>query len=41
MLFTFLVPETNGKTLEQLNGEQEETDGKLTVEAAAEEAKAV
>ena len=24
MLFTFLVPETNGKTLEQLNGEQDE-----------------
>ena len=32
MLFTVLVPETNGKTLEQLNGEQEE-DG--DVEAAA------
>lgn len=26
MLFTVLVPETNGKTLEQLNGEQEEDD---------------
>ena len=24
MLFTFLVPETNGKTLEELNGEQSE-----------------
>ena len=36
MLFTVLVPETNGKTLEQLNGEQEEDD----MEATAAEAQA-
>ena len=35
MLFTVLVPETNGKTLEQLNGEQEEDDAEAAVDAQA------
>lgn len=36
MLFTVLVPETNGKTLEELNGETEEDPEEgLTQQAAA------
>ena len=35
MLFTYLVPETNGKTLEQLNGEQEEDMEATAAEAHA------
>ena len=41
MLFTVLVPETNGKTLEQLNGEQEEDAEESSAPAAEEVAKAV